>query len=76
MISDKEYTFDVKLFTEVHVRARSEKDARELLERVIDDLYIQVNTTKGEVRFTGVYADGDRVLTEIDGEDPKDVSDV
>lgn len=64
----KEYTFDVKLWATVQVKAESEKEARQKLANYADCLDIGIETPDG-VKFTNASSEGEFDLLEIDGED-------
>lgn len=63
-----EYTFDVKLFATINIKAENEAKARELLEQALDRGELDCGLIDGQPVKGNIAPDGDHELTEVDGE--------
>lgn len=63
-----EYTFDVKLFATINIKAETEDKARELLEQALDRGELDCGLIDGRPIKGNIAPDGDHELIEVDGE--------
>lgn len=67
-LKEREYAFDAKLFAALRVKARSEREARQLLRDAIECATANLGVVNGEPLVCEVTLDGELDLYEIDGE--------